>query len=72
MGLIEVFGNKCFRSIVWYHWFDHVVILRLLPEPLSRPVACIVQLRLWLHGHVTRYPKVDLYHRMVFKRESPG
>ena len=40
---IDVFGNKCLRSIMGYRWNDFVSNQRLLRETESRPITNIVR-----------------------------
>ena len=39
---IDVFGNKCLRSIMEYHWNNFVSNQRLLRETESKPITTIV------------------------------
>ena len=70
---IDVFGNKCLRSIMGYRWNDFVLNQRLLRETESRPIKSIVRQRqLRLYGHVARYPEADPAFRDVSPRDNPG
>ncbi len=70
---LNVFGTKCFRRIMGYHWNDFVSKQRLLHETESRPVTSIVRERqLRLYGHVARLPDVDPAHRVLSVRDNPG
>ena len=67
---IDVFGARCLRRIIEYHWNDLVSNQRLLRETDSRPFTCIGRQRQQrLYGHVapTRKPilLIALSHRGI-------
>ena len=70
---IDVFGNKCLRSILGYRWNDSLSNQRMLHETESRPITSIVrQLQLQLYGHVACYPEAVPASKVVSERDNPG
>ena len=68
---IDVFGNKCLRSITVYRWNDFVSNQRLFRKTESRSITSIVhQHQLRLYGHVTRYSEADPAFPVISERHN--
>ena len=64
-----LFGTRCHRRIMGYHWYDFVSNQRLFREVDYTSIIRYCQLR--LYGFVARYPEADHVYRVVFERDNP-